>query len=101
MNSGNLCKHQKITTETLTGTEINQATEAQATEAQATEAQATEAQATAKQDQLVLQSHPSHRIPASCKQPATAVDDEKNATKYVDLATLKALVNCVAAANRC
>ena len=86
MNSGNLCKHQKITTETLTGTEINQATEAQAT---------------AKQDQLVLQSHPSHRIPASCKQPATAVDDEKNATKYVDLATLKALVNCVAAANRC
>ena len=96
MNSGNLCKHQKITTETLTGTEINQATEAQATEAQATEAQAT-----AKQDQLVLQSHPSHRIPASCKQPATAVDDEKNATKYVDLATLKALVNCVAAANRC
>ena len=91
MNSGNLCKHQKITTETLTGTEINQATEAQATEAQAT----------AKQDQLVLQSHPSHRIPASCKQPATAVDDEKNATKYVDLATLKALVNCVAAANRC
>ena len=96
MNSGNLCKHQKITTETLTGTEINQATEAQATEAQATEAQAT-----AKQDQLVLQSHPSHRIPASCKQPATAVDDEKNATKYVDLATLKATVNCVAAANRC
>ena len=91
MNSGNLCKHQKITTETLTGTEINQATEAQATEAQAT----------AKQDQLVLQSHPSHRIPASCKQPATAVDDEKNATKYVDLATLKATVNCVAAANRC